>query len=274
MDSLAQHLERLDEIRLIARTSQDNLDIKTAESRTLGNALARSGLVLLCGYFEGFLRDVVEEFIDKINDAGLPLRSLPAPILHDQAEFIVTRSSDFPDRSTIFELRDALADGSTVRLNPRRYNKTGGNPTVDVIEKIFSRLGLFDIIDALSVRDYGLDSTYINETQVHYSMASRIRGILAHHAVQDPDVALDSITTEIESKWRPKRKRRDVGYVNQIQELLKRRNRIAHGEGYQQITPPELCDFVNSIEKLSKGMADALDSQLIAVRTTQIDSSV
>ncbi len=268
MDSLTQHQERLDEIRLIARTSQVNLDINTTDGRTLGNALARSGLVLLCGYFEGFLRDVVEEFIEKINDAGLPLRNLPAPIIHDQAEFIVNRSSELPDRSTIFELRDALKDGRTVRLNPKRYNKTGGNPTVDVIEKIFSRLGLFDIIDALSVRDFGLDSTYINETQVHHSMASGIRGILADHAVQDPDIALESITTEIELKWRPKRKRRDVGYVNQIQELLKRRNRIAHGEGYQQITPSELCDFIDSIERLSRGLSDSLDSQLIAVRTT------
>jgi hypothetical protein len=268
VDSLTQHQERLDEIRLIARTSQVNLDINTTDGRTLGNALARSGLVLLCGYFEGFLRDVVEEFIEKINDAGLPLRNLPAPIIHDQAEFIVNRSSELPDRSTIFELRDALKDGRTVRLNPKRYNKTGGNPTVDVIEKIFSRLGLFDIIDALSVRDFGLDSTYINETQVHHSMASGIRGILADHAVQDPDIALESITTEIELKWRPKRKRRDVGYVNQIQELLKRRNRIAHGEGYQQITPSELCDFIDSIERLSRGLSDSLDSQLIAVRTT------
>ncbi len=268
MDSLTQHLERLDEVRLIARTSQDNLDINTTESRTLGNALARSGLVLLCGYFEGYLRDVVEEFIERINDAELPLRNLPAPLIHDQAEFIVNRSAELPDRSIIIELRDALTEGSTVRLNPKRFNKTGGNPTVDVIEKLFSRLGLYDIVDALSVRDFGLDSTYTNETQVDHSMASRIRGILAHHAVQDTDIALDSITTEIESKWRPKRKRRNVGYVNQIQELLKRRNRIAHGEGYQQITPPELCDFVNSIERLSRGMSGALDSQLNAVRTT------
>ena len=103
---------------------------------------------------------------------------------------------------------------------------------------------------------------------MHHSMASGIRGILVDHAVQDPDIALDSITTEIESKWRPKRKRRDVGYVNQIQELLKRRNRIAHGEGYQQITPPELCAFVDSIERLSRGLSDARDSQLIAVRTS------
>ena len=141
MDSLTQHLERLYEIRLIAITSQDNLDINTIDGRTLGNALARSGLVLLCGYFEGFLRDVIEEFIEKINDAGLPLRNLPAPIIHDQAEFIVNRSAELPDRSTIFELRDAIKDGRTVRLNPKSYNKIGGNPTVDVIEKIFSLLG-------------------------------------------------------------------------------------------------------------------------------------
>jgi hypothetical protein len=268
VDSLTQHLERLDEIRLIARTSQDNLDINTTDGRILGNALARSGLVLLSGYFEGFLRDVVEEFIEKINDAGLPLRDLPAPLIHDQAEFIVNRSAESPDCSSIFELRDALKDGATVWLNPKRYNKTGGNPTVEVIEKNFSRLGLFDIIDSLSVRDFGLDSTYINETQVHHSMISGIRGILADHAVQDPDIALESITTEIESKWRPKRKRRDVGYVNQIQELLKRRNRVAHGEGYQQITPPELCGFVDSIEALSRGLSDALDIQLIAVQAT------
>lgn len=268
MDSLTQHLERLDEIRLIARTSQDNIDINTTDCRTLGNALARSGLVLLCGYFEGFLRDVVEEFIEKINDAALPLRNLPAPFIYDQAEFIVNRSAQSPDCSTIFELCDALKDVRSVRLNPQRYNKTGGNPTVDVIEKIFCRLGLSDIIDALSVRDYGLESTYINETQVHHSMASGIREILVDHEVQDPDIALESITTKIESKWSPKRKRRNVGYVNQIQELLKKRNRIAHGEGYQQITPPELCDFVDSIERLSRGLSDALDSQLIAVRAT------
>ena len=268
VDSLAQHLERLDEIRLIASTSQDNLDINTTDGRTLGNALARSGLVLLCGYFEGFLRDVVEEFIEKINDTGLPLRNLPAPFIHDQAEFIVNRSDKMPERSSIFELRDALMEGKTVRLNPKRYNRTGGNPTVDVIEKIFSRLGLYDIIDTLSVRDYGLDSTYKYETQVHHSMASGIRGILADHGVQDPDIALESLTTEIELIWRPKRKRRDVGYVNQIQELLKRRNRIAHGEGYEQITPPELCEFVDSIGRLSRGLSDALDDQLIAVQIT------
>ncbi|WP_419144635.1 MAE_28990/MAE_18760 family HEPN-like nuclease [Burkholderia cenocepacia] len=57
-----------------------------------------------------------------------------------------------------------------------------------------------------------------------------------------------------------------MGYVNEIEQLLKKRNRIAHGEGSEQITPIELTDFKKCVMKLASGLHDELQSLLDNIR--------
>lgn len=55
-------MERFNEINVLAEMAEENS--KPGGNITAINALTRSGLVLLCGYFEGFIREMCKEFVE------------------------------------------------------------------------------------------------------------------------------------------------------------------------------------------------------------------
>ena len=78
----------------------------------------------------------------------------------------------------------------------------------------------------------------------------------------------EKIISLIEVKWSPKTTRREVGYVATIQELLKTRNRIAHGESNVIVTDVELSDFICNIRQLAKGIDELLTGPLSVLRAS------
>ncbi|MNN69237.1 hypothetical protein D3C81_1850090 [compost metagenome] len=129
---------------------------------------------------------------------------------------------------------------------------------------MFQRLGIPAIIDKLSLRDYALDSTYSTVSQsqqLHKSIELAVGGDVAHY---------QKVVEIIDGKWAPKKQRRDVGYVGRIQELLKKRNRIAHGENWgEQVTPTELLDFNRDILRLCVGIDEYLAVELENYKSAQ-----
>lgn len=69
--------ESLFDVILIAAGAENELLLKTKEGRLKGNAMTRAGIVLLCGYFEGYIRDIVTEFAHTVNDERVDINSLP-----------------------------------------------------------------------------------------------------------------------------------------------------------------------------------------------------
>jgi hypothetical protein len=251
-------VDSLGEIRLIASHAEQVLQELGGNHRMLGNALTRSGLVLLSGSFEGFLRDLVSEYIEEIGDRRIAFPDLPTGFVCSAAEKILQLKKN----GKLDELRKAakaIATGTDFQFDYKKMANTGGNPTVDVVEDLFTSLGHPNVIETLSIQDFGIDSTYSEERRSD-AVRARIRTALQGHV--DGDLALTNVLTIIDEAWTPRRKRRDVGYVSAIQQLLSKRNRIAHGEGRDEITPTDLSSHVEGIGRLAAGLTSILDNSL------------
>lgn len=251
-------VENLKEIELIAEAADAAFQNTGPNGRTQGNAMTRAALVLLCGYFEGFIREVVEEYIDIINDGDIHLNKFPeqlfCAVIDDLAYSLQRESANASNMvNAVNDFKTSLQPAGIVKIKKKNFSKTGGNPTVDTIENVFNNLGIPNIIDILSIRDFAIDSTFTNESQVPQNMRSEIKNLLHNDSPTSQDETLQEIIKIIEIRWIPKQKRRKVGYVNEIEQLLKKRNRIAHGEGREQITPTELREFSACIKKLTDG---------------------
>lgn len=226
------------------------------------NTFARSGVVLLCGHFEGFLKALLGEFADQINSAEVHPEILPVSILESVLETVLKRcnSGSEPHRRKL----QALVSGKAkIEMDAKAFSETGGNPKVDVIEKMLKRIGVVDAIEELSQRDFGV-TTHSQKSQVDTSFIACIQEILSARAVSSSHATQieAEIVRLVEGKWSPKSIRRDVGYVATIQELLKKRNLIAHGEGDTKVTDVELERFINEIRALALGLDQIIHSQL------------
>lgn len=224
--------------------------------RATANAMTKAALVLLSGYFEGFLKKLIEEFVDELNDLRLPLNRAGNDLLLSVVQHSISdnRNKTLPK---ILSLKDCINQDTHYPFLQDAIGGTKGNPTVDAVEGIFQKLGIPEIIDKLSVRDYSLDSTFTTVSQSQ-QLHQRIE------AVMEGDITnYQRIIEIIDGKWAPKKQRRDVGYVGRIQELLKKRNRIAHGENWEeQVTPAELLEFNEDIFRLCNGIAEHLSLEL------------
>ncbi|MEN4534117.1 MAE_28990/MAE_18760 family HEPN-like nuclease [Pantoea agglomerans] len=253
MDCAAEYNEKFDEILSLVDLAEDD---EHPLSHVQMNAVCRSGLVLLCGYFEGYLREMCKEFVERLNDATLSAKKLPTSILSEHSLHCLEKfqKKDFQPFSR-FVL--ALSEDGTIDLNPKKLSATNANPTVDNLERLFSNFDMPLILDRLTLEDFEVDEMYNFESHVHPSMFSSISSVVGG----DPDNR-DEIIRLIEEKWPSKRKRRRVGYIALIDELLKKRNRIAHGEGEVAIATSDLREFTVSVRALCSKLSSILDSKL------------
>ena len=230
--------------------------------------MTRSGLVLLCGYFEGYLRDLMEEFFEAINDGEIRISILPAGIFSHLME--ITQQAYVQNKTQFFEeLKTKLQQDQHHKINHVKFSKTNSNPSVDVVETMFSNIGIEQVIEHLSIADFGLDSTFITEPQSDM-IKDKIEAKL--NSSSSDSALLNDLLKIIDEKWLPKSKRRKVGYVSAIEELLKKRNRIAHGEGRELITPSDLKLHNSQIADLSTGLHRLVSQKLETLLTPPIQA--
>ncbi|WP_137972425.1 MAE_28990/MAE_18760 family HEPN-like nuclease [Pseudomonas sp. F(2018)] len=271
LSELTEKITETDRVARLAQSLLDSSDVasisgelsETKHRRSTANAMTKSALVLLCGYFEGYLKKLIEEFVGELNDLKLPLKSTGDELFLSILQHSITdnRNKTLPK---ILTIKDCISEDNHFPLTQEAIGATKGNPTVDTVETIFQRIGIPGIIDKLSMRDYSLDSTYTTisqSQQLHQSIELAVDGDITRY---------QKVVELIDGKWAPKKQRRDVGYVGRIQELLKKRNRIAHGENWgEQVTPTELLDFNQDILRLCTGIDEYLTSELDNYRTIQ-----
>lgn len=256
MDSLEPFKDSLGEVSQIANHAESLLIAKSGEQRDLANALTRSGLVLLCGYFEGYVRELLQEAVDRINESRLDVNLLPEQLFAGLVDSAFALSG-VKRIEALSVLRTQIKERAPCVLNRQRLSITGGNPKVEVIDGLFETLGIPEIIDSLSVKDFELDSTYTEERQSKAIEIAVIEALGEGH-----ERSAERVLALIDQKWLPKRRRRSVGYVSGIQELLKRRNRIAHGESKEIVTPQDLRDHAQLVEKLAMGLSEKVSEWL------------
>jgi hypothetical protein len=258
--------ESLNDVILLASGAETEILSHTSEGRQKGNAMTRAGMVLLCGYFEGYIRDVIAEFAEIVNDEKISINMLPDEILLFALEDIASTNGTNKLQDSL-KLQTSIVSDSHFKINAKKLSKTGGNPTVDTIESIFSKLGISNIIDTLSIEDFGISSTYTRESQA-LVLRAKIEEQIIEHAQQFNSSLTDHIVSIIEEKWAPTLKRRQIGYVFAIGEILRIRNLIAHGEGREPVAPTDLLEHITIIENLVFGLDKNLNNLLARIRTS------
>lgn len=248
-----QHLANLSEIDIIANAALNELSLGQIVK---ANAMTRSGLVLLCGYFEGYIREMCNEYVEILNDAQVKSSLIPKETLSEHFEECVDLHKK-QRKDKFNQAIDSLLNDLFIPLNSKRLSATNANPTVDNIEKIFSKFGIDNILDKLSIVDFSLDNMYNIESQVTGELLNKITLLSNGNA----DLVLELVTA-IEAKWTGKTKRRRVGYLIIIDRLLDKRNKIAHGEGYVFVTPEELLEMKSNIQNLCDGLVKELELKL------------
>lgn len=168
MDCYTNFRESITEVLLIAASAEDSLADRSPQGRLQGNAMARAGLVLLCGYLEGYIKDIVEEFIESLNDEKVGVNELPPYLFCSIIEPLAASHKKSPGSTILEDFRSSVINNQAQKLDSKRLSKTGGNPTVDTIESIFLNIGIPQIIDKLSISDYGVTSTYTQENQADH----------------------------------------------------------------------------------------------------------
>ncbi len=259
MECQSRYIEKLKEIQLLADAAQSSLDTRSTTGRIQANATARSGLVLLCGYLEGYIRELLTELTEKINDADPPIENLSPRLILSAVEDELANLREGREANGFLEIS---RNTKPISLNHKKLAKTGGNPTVDTIEGLLACFGIAAAVDTLSIRDFGIESTFVQESQITDRTRQKIRTIVEPHAGANTTDALAEIVEALEQCWNSKTKRRSVGYVGGIEELLKRRNRIAHGESDEPVTPSELGTAIALVAGLITGLADLAEVQL------------
>ncbi|GAB4367565.1 MAG: hypothetical protein Kow00121_05960 [Elainellaceae cyanobacterium] len=270
MQAFDRFSELLDEVDLLLKETRSALEeadnsktaIEKSQHLSRANTFARSGVVLLCGHFEGFLKNLLTEFASEINDAKIQPEFVPASLLETVLDTILQRCSSGSETHRK-KLQDLVSGKASIEMDGKVFSNTGGNPKVDVIDKMLNKIGIVDAIEELSQRDFGV-TTRAKKSQVDLSFTSRIKSILSARSL---DISYaNQIETEIiqliEDKWAPKLIRREVGYVATIQELLEKRNLIAHGEGYPKVTDVELERLINEIKSLALGLDQMIHIQI------------
>lgn len=257
MECSETYISRFAEIKVLAELAKADSGPDGNISRA--NAITRSGIVLLCGYFEGFLREMCKEFIDKINDLEINAKSLPISLLSEHSIYCLEKYKQ--NKLSLFtDFITGLTEQKPIDLDSDKLSETNANPTVDNIERLFQAFDMPLILDELSIQDFGYDSMYNNVSQLTTGIIEAI------NSISDGDVAKEQLLTEaIEGKWRPKVKRRRIGYLNVVDELLKKRNRIAHGEGFEIITFTDLDETADLIIALCTKLVAKLEAKLSAI---------
>ena len=236
--------------------------IERAENLFRANTFSRSGIVLLCGHFEGFLRKVINEFSTRFNTSGVRAEAIPYEVLETTLSHILQKCTSGSENHRK-QLKDLISGKAQIEMNASLFAKTEGNPKVEVIERILERVGVARILEVLTVRDFEI-TTEATRSQVDSSFKRKINDIC--QSISDNPRENSSIEVKIiellDEKWPPKKTRRPVGYVATIQELLKRRNLIAHGDGDIKVTDMELEQFITEVSRLASGISEYLEDKL------------
>jgi hypothetical protein len=228
------------------------------------NTFSRSGIILLCGHFEGFLKELLKEFLNQINNANIQPQFLPDSLLGDIIRIMLDRCGSSENHRQ--KLKDLISRNSCIEIDERmqqEFSKTWGNPTVDTIEKMLSRIGISDVIETLSVRDFDL-TTHTQISQIDNNLKSSLRQIFSSRSFDNltiSEVELE-ILRVLEDKWKSRSKRRTVAYVRTIEQLLTQRNEIAHGNSDRKLTKQEFENSIREIRQLASGINELTQAQL------------
>ncbi len=235
------------------RALADEIKAKTIDALADSRVLALhetqqcAAVVLLAGYFEAFLKDLVREYVDQLSLSGLSFFDLPLDIQNRHFEGggqVLTRASFAArkGRTTPFggatrediaaRLQSPFAGTGSYRVVWEAFADTKANPSPDVVKEIGKSLGLKEFWPSIAKG---------SGNSVRWSQSA---------------------------------------LTKKLQDLIDKRNESAHTGRVSPIpTAADLLDFTEMLEALGTGFVVTLETELqehkakLAARTTASSAS-
>ncbi|MCL5290717.1 MAG: MAE_28990/MAE_18760 family HEPN-like nuclease [Firmicutes bacterium] len=149
-NALVNYKLRRKEISALLRTvSPLDTSVRTAH---LSAPVIRAGIVLLFSHIEGYIEDVVQEAIDKINNSGINVSTLPYNLRVAHCMPTIQEITKITDPEKLDEALKILMQsnyhfwfGDTlppIKLETDCLTKNFANPSYEHIDKLFRNLGI------------------------------------------------------------------------------------------------------------------------------------
>lgn len=150
--------------RLIADTG---LALSDSAVRELHETQQCAAVVLLSGYFEAFLKDLVRRYIDELSNCGVAFADLPAAIQHGHFEGggdVLTKTSlalrtgrvtpfgNPTPRDVVARLHSAASAAGTYQIVWEAFARTESNPGPEIVKKIAKSLAVENFWPQVSIR--------------------------------------------------------------------------------------------------------------------------
>lgn len=167
--------EFLDSLDVISRVgiSLSKPDALKSEELPVTNAISCASIVLLSGYFESYLKDIVREYIEQINALGKPISLIPfdmqAKHYAGGAEALLWASKRDKNLKSTSISQDltrrlgSLHNQTGYELAWEAFANTKSNPGTDTVNKILAGLEIkktWDEINTLS-KEHGRLDTFL-----------------------------------------------------------------------------------------------------------------
>ncbi|RFP62743.1 MAG: hypothetical protein BJG00_003070 [Limnothrix sp. CACIAM 69d] len=269
IDILIEEVDAIQET--IRSTFGDGLSLERSRLRKKQELLIKGSIVLMCGYFESFIRDLLEDFYEKLNlQKSIYIFHLPETL----QKFVLKKKFEELDKlqtgsPKVALILDVIYGISPVKFNSQELSRTESNPSVDVIERLLYRIGISDFFEEVSKRRFN-ESTYIDipHAAVDSGLQNKIgRAINEHLQGESEEKLYGVIISLLRDKWPPRRKRRRIGFIRIIDTLLKYRNLIAHGDDNPEVTLDYLKETRDDLKDLGDEIYKAVGAQLMKIIT-------
>jgi hypothetical protein len=236
--ALADFASSLNRIRALANSIVTGTPAALADPAQLSlhETQQCGAIVLLTGYFEAFIKDLVRRFIEELSTCGVPFAGFPKDIRNRHFEGggrVLTKASEAarrrratpfgnaPREDIVARIHSASSPSGSYQIVWEAFADTEANPSPDVVARI--------------ARDLGVGN--------FWRTVSRKSG--------DP------------KRWS------DTAITSELSDLIAKRNECAHtGKASPVPTAADVLEFADLLESVGGGFVSALEEVLSGHRAT------
>lgn len=240
----------------------------TSENVKQIDILCKASIVLLSSHLEGFLQDLLEEFIEEVNQLSMGFKNLPLEffVQHNFPKGHLHNNNFDTLVNLLNETRALEKINSAIKLNKKNFSITDSNPTPDTINKLFKAIGEENILDTLNEEILGIP---VKIVPIPFLRDDEKKELIRDIGYPNIIEMLDDYLTQ--KRHGSGRKDRDVGFYNIVNRLLNFRNNIAHGNTGIRISTVDLIELKDLITKLAKALTEKAEQKISSLGPVSVD---
>jgi hypothetical protein len=261
--SLPERVRELDSLVCHARDCEQT-------NEELYNSLCRATSVLLAAHLEGYLKELTSAILTDLNYNLLAFGNMPAAIQRSFCERLAYYEG-VPRPEIDERIKQLVAffgqNSVTIDFKAISYKENPNrNPSINFIDNAFAKLGVPDIVGAISGGK--LDAVFDNDRQTNYLLK---RSLLRFRATLFK-FPYRPLPADYTFRFRAGKARDRVGEQSLwhafIEEVLARRHKVAHGDTLANETTWETLQVdIAKLEVLLQGLTYAAAAYLVVGAT-------